>query len=99
MVFIFLCQSCKQVSKTREGKQSSSHDEGTDDVGLFRGKVQGGCSTRECAWYGSFSCCGSRRVGTVSLAFPSSTIVLSCEPTICMEIDQSLRFTRMRDFV
>ena len=34
------------------------------------------------------------RAGAVCLALPSSTVVFVCELTICMEIDQSLRFTR-----
>ena len=40
---------------------------------------------------------GSRRVGKVSSAFPSST-VFGCEATNCMEIDQSPRFTRLHVF-
>ena len=73
-------------------------DEGTDDAGSIRVDDLGGCYTTESALgVDSFSRCGSGRAGMVFQALPSSTVVSVSDLTICMEIDLSPRFTRLRD--
>ena len=72
------------------------HDEGTDDVGPIRDEDQGGCSTSEGVPRYGIPSADVDLEGRVTFfpALPSSTEVFVCELLICMEIDQSPRFTR-----
>ena len=81
-------------------RKCRARDEGTDGVGSIHDGDLSSCSTRlNVVVTDSFSWCGSRRAGTVFPALTLSTTMLACELTICMEIDQSLRFTRSCEIV